>query len=75
LNHARLAISGPLHQDRASFLFFAALLSLAAGTAVASEHDTLTGAPLPSWFKTYDPSYQVSVETGTLTMKDGTPLA
>lgn len=35
----------------------------------------LPAAPLPSWFKTYDASYQVSIETGTLTMKDGTPLA
>ena len=31
--------------------------------------------PLPSCFKTCDASYQVSIETGTLTMKDGTPLA
>jgi putative CocE/NonD family hydrolase len=61
--------------NRIGLLFVAALLSFAAGTAAASEHETLTGALLPSWFKTYDASYQVSIETDTLTMNDGTPLA
>jgi predicted acyl esterase len=50
-------------------------LCLAALPASAAEPETITGAALPPWFKTYDAGYEVNIERGTLAMKDGTALA
>jgi putative CocE/NonD family hydrolase len=43
--------------------------------ALAGAGQSLTGAPLPDWFRTYDAEYQVRVEQGTVPMPDGVSLS
>jgi len=44
------------------------------GVAVAGR-ETLTGAPLPAWFRYYPAEHKVTIERATVEMKDGVKLA
>jgi len=52
-----------------------ALLTLVVWTSHSFAFESLYGAPLPAWFKTYTPTHEVGIEQSTLTMRDGTELS
>lgn len=51
------------------------LITLAAWMSPAGAFESLSGAPLPSWFKTYTPTHAFDIERSTLVMRDGTELS
>lgn len=51
------------------------LLILGAWPAHAAEFESLYGAPLPAWFKTYGPTHEIDIEQSTIAMRDGTELS
>jgi uncharacterized protein len=48
----------------------ATLLALGGWPSHAAEFETLSGAPLPPWFKTFGPTHEVAIEPGVLVMRE-----
>lgn len=69
------ALAGEIFWPDLRWILAAFLLAAACTMALAEAPETLSGKPLPEWFRYYPAEHEVAVEPTDITMDDGVNLA